>query len=433
MRSAFTRIVLSLLGAFVLCLSMITATSWTISRMVRREDPFSRSLALQLGNVRRAFEAEGPDGLRREFHRIDEFFPPSQRFLLDERNRDVLTGDDHSALAGKAHSPGTLPRFLGGGQPLIYRSADKKYAYVVLPNLPPPIWPVVPYAVCILIVIALLAWIFSRALVSPLRKLRDTVDRFGRGDLAARTGSTRQDEFGEVSRAFDDMAARIETLLTAERRLLQDVSHELRTPLARLGFAVELARTSSDREASLSRIRKEVDRLSGLVGQLLQVTRAEGDPASREMEDVALDELVREVAEDSSWEAELRHVRIVSRVDDSSVVRGDREILRRAVENIVRNAVRHAPEGSSVEIGLDKERGHAHIRVRDAGPGVAEENLEQIFKPFFREDSSRNAATGGLGLGLAIASRAVHLHHGKVRATNVHPGLLIEIELPVAA
>lgn len=157
------------------------------------------------------------------------------------------------------------------------------------------------------------------------------------------------------------------------------------------------------------------------------------DPAAREMSDISLGELLGEVAEDSAWEAEMRHVRIVTRMEEPVVVRGDHEILRRAVENIVRNALRHAPEGSVVELGLEREGNSVHIRVRDQGPGVSEENLDQIFKPFFREDSSRNSATGGLGLGLAIASRAVNLHHGRLHAQNVNPGLLIDIELPVAA
>ncbi|MCX6597761.1 MAG: ATP-binding protein, partial [Acidobacteria bacterium] len=214
---------------------------------------------------------------------------------------------------------------------------------------------------------------------------------------------------------------------------LQDVSHELRTPLSRLGFAIELARTSTDREASLARIRKEVDRLSALVGQLLQVTRAEGDPGSRELEEISLDALLAEVAEDAAWEAEIRHVRITCRVAEAVHVLGDTELLRRAVENVVRNAIRYAPDNSTVELTLARDQGRAVIRVRDQGPGVAEQHLTEIFKPFFREDISRTGSTGGVGLGLAIVSRAINLHHGTVRAENAQPGLMIEIELPAAA
>jgi two-component system sensor histidine kinase CpxA len=419
-------------GAAIACALMMIATSWVMSRTIRGSDPFSRVLRMEMERLRGAYESGGNAALQTE---LDQFarFMPSQRFLVDARGKDVITGEDRSALVKRAHTPGSKPRFLAAGDPVIYRSEDGRYAYLVVPRFRPSPWGFLPNVICVLIVIALLSWVFARSIAKPLEALRTTLSRFGGGDLTARTKSTRPDEFGEVSRAFDDMADRLETLMTAERRLLQDVSHELRTPLSRLGFAIELARKAPDRDAALDRIRKEVDRLNSLVGQLLQVTRAEGDPAAREMEPVLLDDLLREVAEDTAWEAELRHVRIISRIGEHATIRGDRELLRRAIENVVRNALRYAPENSTVEIGLESSKDSARIRVRDQGPGVAEENLDQIFQPFFREDSSRNAATGGVGLGLAITYRAVHLHHGHVRARNAAPGLLVEIELPVAA
>lgn len=432
MSSSFGRILLWMAGAAAACALMMTATSWVMSQTIRGSDPFSRVLRMEMERLRGAYESGGDAALQAE---LDQFakFMPSQRFLVDAQGRDVLTREDRSGLVKRAHTPGMKPRFLAAGEPVIYRSEDGKFAYVVVPRFRPSPWAHVPYLVCVLITIAFLSWIFSRSIAKPLQELRTTLRRFGAGDLSARTASSRRDEFGDVSRAFDEMADRIETLMTAERRLLQDVSHELRTPLSRLGFAIELARKAPDRDAALDRIRKEVDRLNSLVNQLLQVTRAEGDPAAREMQPVPLDELLHEVVEDTAWEAELRKVRILSRIGQHATVRGDRELLRRAIENVVRNALRYAPENSTVEIGLESSKDFARIRVRDQGPGVAEENLEQIFQPFFREDSSRNAATGGVGLGLAITYRAVHLHHGQVRARNAAPGLMVEIELPVAA
>lgn len=432
MKSSFGKIVLWMAGAAIACAVMMIATSWVMSQTIRGTDPFSRVLRMEMERLRGAYESGGDAALQKE---LDQFtrFMPSQRFLVNANDRDVLTGEDRSAFVKRAHTPGTKPRFLAAGEPVIYRSEDGRYAYVVVPRFRPSPWGVLPYLACVLITIGFLSWIFARSIANPLQQLRTTLSRFGAGDLGARTASTRGDEFGDVSRTFDEMASRIETLMTAERRLLQDVSHELRTPLSRLGFAIELARKAPDRDAALNRIRKEVDRLNSLVSQLLQVTRAEGDPASREMQPVPLDELLNEVAEDTAWEAELRKVQIVSRIGEHAMVRGDRELLRRAIENVVRNALRYAPENSTVEIGMEASKDSARIRVRDQGPGVAEENLDQIFQPFFREDSSRNAATGGVGLGLAITYRAIHLHHGHVRAQNAAPGLLVEIELPVAA
>jgi two-component system sensor histidine kinase CpxA len=254
------------------------------------------------------------------------------------------------------------------------------------------------------------------------------MERFGSGDLAARAHSSRRDEIGDLSRAFDGMAERIETLLTAERRLLQDVSHELRSPLARLRFAVELAHGDTDRDEALAHIQRDVERLAKLVDELLQLTRAEGDPSSQELEVIALHELLGSLVADCAIEA--KHCALISRVDRPVYLRGERELLRRAVENVLRNAIRYAPDGSTVEVGLSVCASHAAVTVRDYGPGIPEESLEDVFKPFFRVDDDRDRASGGVGLGLSIAHRAIVLHQGKVQARNAAPGLVVTIELP---
>jgi two-component system sensor histidine kinase CpxA len=236
-----------------------------------------------------------------------------------------------------------------------------------------------------------------------------------------------------LSRAFDRMAERIGTLLTAERRLLQDISHELRSPLARLSFAAELARTAENREAAVARLKKEIQRLADLVGALIQVTRAEGDPSSNNPENVRLDEILGEVVEDCRVEAEARGCRISLDGAVELNMRGDRELLRRAIENVVRNSIHYAPDGSAVDVKLSSTSDSARICVRDYGPGVPEEALPKIFQPFFRVDDSRESSTGGVGLGLAIAHRAIGLHHGRLWAQNALPGLMVWIELPLAA
>lgn len=279
---------------------------------------------------------------------------------------------------------------------------------------------------------AVLGYLVAINLVRPLRSLRRTVEQFGRGDLTARTGSLREDEIGGLSRAFDRMAERIETLLTAERRLLQDVSHELRSPLARLRFAVELARTDGDREEALTHIAKDVERLASLVDELLQLTRAEGDPSSQDLHVIPLNDLLRSLVADCGLEAEARHRRLALKVDGSAIVLGERELIRRAVENVLRNAIHYAPEGTTVEIVMTLVAEVATITVRDRGPGIPEEWLGQIFKPFFRVDNDRARTSGGVGLGLSIAQRAINLHQGKVEARNANPGLIVTIELPHA-
>jgi two-component system sensor histidine kinase CpxA len=274
--------------------------------------------------------------------------------------------------------------------------------------------------------------ILALHLAAPLRKLRRVVEQFGRGDLAARAGTKRKDEIGELSRAFDEMADRIETLLSAERRLLQDVSHELRSPLARLGFAVELAREGDERDEALARVRKEADRMTALVGELLQLTRIEGDPTAGKWGNVALHHLLDDIVSDCDLEAAARGCRLVLGSVQPVVLSGEQELLHRAVENIVRNAIRHTAEGTTVEIALELRGDMAMASVRDHGPGVPEAVLSDIFKPFFRVEDDRSRASGGVGLGLAIARRAVGVHQGKIAASNAHPGLLITISLPHA-
>jgi two-component system sensor histidine kinase CpxA len=244
--------------------------------------------------------------------------------------------------------------------------------------------------------------------------------------------SRRRDELGNLGRAVDQMAERIEGLLDSQRRLLQDISHELRSPLARLSVAVELARGGGDAELAFQRIEREADRLNTLVGELIQVTRAEGDPEGLATEPVRVDDLMRVIVNDVHIEAERRGVRLDLDTADAEMD-GNPELLRRAIENIVRNAIRYSPAQSHVEIALRQAENRIRIVVRDFGTGVPEDSLAHIFDPFYRVEKDRGRTSGGVGLGLAIARRAVELHHGSLRAVNAHPGLEVSIEFPVSA
>jgi two-component system sensor histidine kinase CpxA len=181
----------------------------------------------------------------------------------------------------------------------------------------------------------------------------------------------------------------------------------------------------------LDRIQKEADRLNELVGELLQVTRVESDPSMQKTDSVHLDELLADLVYDSLLEAKAKDCTLLLKAPVSAVVAGDEELIRRAVENVIRNAMRYAPRGTAVDIELAKFYDTAVVAVRDYGPGVPEEALSRIFDPFYRVDSDRNRASGGLGLGLAIARRSVQLHKGKLTAQNAHPGLLVTMEFPI--
>ncbi len=318
---------------------------------------------------------------------------------------------------------------------LVHHSDDRRYRLITVmpprPGLAP--WESLQYFLWLPLLIGVLCYLLAVHLAAPLRGLRRVLEKFGRGDLAVRFHLARRDEIGELAQAFNRMADQITTLLSAERRLLQDVSHELRSPLARLGFAVELAKTSPDREAALGRIHKEADRLNHLVDELLQLTRAEGDPSARNLQAVDLGTLLRELVADCSLEADAQGCRLTLSGQRSVVVTGERELLRRACENILRNAIRHAPAASAVELELSRHDDHATITIRDHGPGVPRPALSEIFKPFYRVEGDRDRSSGGVGLGLAIARRAIELHQGTVTAFNADPGLVVALELPCAA
>jgi signal transduction histidine kinase len=434
LRSIFAKVVLWSVGTFALAL----VAFWAISRTLDRHgpgdgDPFRRAISLVEDDVYRAYEQGGPERLATQLQRLDAFLP-GEHFLTDETGRDLVTGVDRSELLRPGRPRSGPPRLPDGRMVMMNprRGNGGRYRFitVVKPWFEPP--NLLPYFGAIVLVIAGMGSILAAHLVGPLRRLRRVVDRFGEGDLTARVGSTRKDEIGELSNAFDEMAGRIETLLAAERQLLQDVSHELRSPLARLDVAVELALTSDDRGKSIGRIKRDIGRLAVLVNELLQLTRAEGDPSELDREKVRLDDLLHGLVEDCALEAEAKGCRLSLREIEPCSVGGERELLHRAVENIVRNAIRHAPHGTEVDVGLALLEGSATIEVRDHGPGVPDELLGAIFQPFFRVEGHRSRASGGVGLGLAIARRAVELHQGKIAAQNARPGLIVTIQLPHA-
>jgi two-component system, OmpR family, sensor kinase len=436
-RSIFTKIVGWAVATVVISLVGFIVTSAFISERISGRSAMSPRLSMMyLDDARRAFQEGGPRRLDAFLRRLNEH-TESEHFLTDGRGVDLVTGEDRSALRmtdpSIYRSPG-LPYLPGTEKTVrVRRSRDGRFRLITV--VPPGAhfdpWESLWYFLWLPLVIAVLCYLLAVHLASPLRNLRKVVERFGRGELGARSELSRKDEIGELARAFNLMADQITTLLAAERRLLQDVSHELRSPLARLGFAVELARTSPDRETALARIRREADRLAQLVDELLQLTRAEGDPTARVREEVDLREVLREVVASCELEAEMQGCQIESKIDANAVLTGDSELLQRACDNVLHNAIRHAPKGTTVAVELSTHDHRITISFRDHGPGVAPDALSEIFKPFYRVESDRGRSSGGVGLGLAIAGRAVELHQGKITARNANPGLLVEIELPM--
>lgn len=276
----------------------------------------------------------------------------------------------------------------------------------------------------------LLAWNLTR----PMRQLREGFSRVAEGDLSVRLFPVmrkRHDEISDVARAFDTMAERLETLVHAREELLHDISHELRSPLARLQLATGLARqTPENVHSSLDRIDEEARRLDKMIGELLTLSRAEHESIPDEQY-FDLTGLLEEVITDVRYEAQLPGVQVAFQVDDRAdyTVRGNAELIRRATENVLRNALRFSLPGQRIEVELRTAQQWLEIQVRDQGPGVDEEKLSSIFDPFVRVNSPLMGK--GYGLGLAIVRKVVLAHQGEVEARNrPEGGLELTLRLP---
>ena len=376
--------------------------------------------------------------------------PPVNVFVLDPSSRDLYGQPVSSNVARLAAA------VRRGGEPRTERTGSRYAAarpvvtgdgttlvVVAVTHRPPRVVDLLepkfllPRLAALLALVGVLTFLLARRLTAPLETLRAATRRLAAGNLAARVGppmTRRRDELGDLAGDFDTMAERLQALLESQKRLLRDVSHELRSPLARLGVALELARRGEkdEREEALDRIGLEADRLNGMIGQLLTLSRLETGAESLAEEKVELDQLLRAVVDDARFEARRRGIEIDLETVGGCTVTGAPDLLRSALDNALRNAVRYSPEDGRVRVTLAPgEAGEAHISVADQGPGVPEADLPHLFEPFFRTGAARDRGSGGTGLGLAIAAAAIRAHGGRADAANRTPhGLEVHIELP---
>ena len=369
-------------------------------------------------------------------------------FAVDDEGRDVLAREvPAGALASAREVASHSEDNRGGARYIVGADATRYLIFVTRPpglrspgpgqGRPPPEPPIAPWEIIIIGIAtslafsATLAWYLTR----PIRSLRWAFGEAAAGHLETRVSprmGRRRDEIADLGRDFDRMAQQLQNLVSAQRRLLHDVSHELRSPLARLHAAIGLARQEPAKlDATLERIEREATRLDGMVGEVLALARLESGTASRAKERVDLAYIAASIAEDARFEAETlrRNVRF-SASGDAPVI-GNGDLLHRAVENIVRNAIKFTREDTTVEVQVHTTRTSAILTVSDHGPGITPSELEKVFDPFYRGESGQG--TAGFGLGLAIAQRAVDAHGGAIRAANVvGGGLQVEVELPLA-
>jgi two-component system sensor histidine kinase CpxA len=386
------------------------------------------------------------DGLERSQH--------VRAYLFDERGNEVSgRGAPDWAMRVAAGGPRS-PRdgFIIPAPPIqrdSRASSDGKHRYTLVLGLPQgprvffgPRGLPLPGLIIAIISSGLVCYFLSWYLTQPIVRLRAATRQLAAGDLTARSGapaSQRRDELTGLMRDFDAMAERLELLVKAQSRLLNDISHELRSPLARLNVALGLARQRAGVESAdmLDRIELEASRLNELIGRILTLARLEDGEQRVPQTPVPLNELVASVAEDAEFEAQERHCHVHTVIPEGDWgVCGNDSLLHSAIENVVRNGIRYTQEGSSVEIELASEKSaggaEAVLRVSDSGQGVPPDALGKLFEPFYRLDDARGRLTGGVGLGLAITERAVRFHGGKVSAFNrAEGGLMVEIRLPL--
>lgn len=300
------------------------------------------------------------------------------------------------------------------------------------PPLHFPIEPLIAGSIASLFFSWLLAWYFSK----PIRSLRDAFQQLASGDLNVNVSDsmgTRKDELTDLGHDFDHMVVQLKALMDGQRRLLHDVSHELRSPLARLQAAVGLARQQPDKTASsFDRLEREAERMDQLIDELLTLSRLEAGMPAISPVPINIEEMLLGIVEDTQVETIRRDDSVVITGHCYALIQGQPEFIHRAVENVVRNALKHAGGRVEVNSKLNAEANQLIITVLDQGSGVNEDEIDQIFTPFFRGKQSTKKRAGH-GLGLAIAKRIVESHHGSIRAFNRESGgFAVEISLPIA-
>jgi signal transduction histidine kinase len=393
------------------------------------------------GMLIRAYESGGCTALKEGQRSVE---PGRMPLDLLDANGKVLCDNKRKVNLEPIPPPGTVDfrtidkqRF-GISGPLQGKNGDY-LAVFELRRLEPPLvqGPIFKRLLLAIIISGLVCALLARYLTRPITRLRTAAQKIAAGDLKARAanGSAQLDEVGQLVKDFDYMADRLEILIGAQQRLISDVSHELRSPLTRLKLALDLARTDSPHGMSqaLDRIEREAERLSGLVGMLLTLSRLESGDSQPETDMVHLPDLLAEIAADVDIEAQSRHCTVQLDRMQECWIEGNQELLRSAFENVVRNAIRYTEPGTAVRVTTQCDDHAVRVMVQDQGPGVPDSELDNVFKPFYRVDTSRERRTGGVGLGLAIAERAIKLHNGKISAANLKPGgFQIEISLPLA-
>ncbi len=448
--SLFLKIFLWFWLAMALIVGSLLLVTWSTSSepLAKQWQTFvGESINLNSATAVQIYENEGIDGLQEYFVR-----QKSKRRINSigffNRERKLIAGDldyvNISGLFDRANSTNE-PEFLEypdrifGAKKVVLENSETYFYVIELKRFsPPPFFTpkLLLQGFVVLLMTGLVCYALARYLSAPISKLREATQKFASGELEVRVGNKagkHGDELALLANDFDEMAERIERLITSEKRLTQDISHELRSPLARMNVALEIARAKANPETEtlIQRLEKESDRLNDLISQLLTLSKLETGSQSFEKHEINLAKVVEQIAADADFEAKAADRRVEIKQMDQAKVFGNEQLLRSAVENVLRNAVRYTKTDSTVEVSVVNTNGTTNVNIRDFGEGVPESDLEKMFRPFYRVQEARDRKSGGIGLGLAIAERAVSSHSGTITAKNMEDeGLLIKISLP---
>lgn len=441
MKSIIWRTLFSFWGATVVILAAVVFSNARVGQQWN-EELYSVTAFDIIDAAREIFQAEGMDGVTRWLRDDDNFPPGMTLYVLEDNNVDVLGREfpwflwparqarDQSERSRPPLPAGVPPR------PALTGPDGTPHTLIVGPTPQPPLGafalPSVQWLVLLTAVFATAA--ACLALTRPLRRrllrLQSAAASLAQGDLSARANLNTPDEIGAVAHQFDRMAERIEKMIRSQQELFRNVSHEIRSPLARIQVALALAETErGERDENLERIRRETEGLERMMQQILDLAKLENQSANQELEDVDVVEVVSLVVDDAEFEG---------RSDEKSVrwdppkgsfrVRGLTEVLRSAVENVLRNAIAHTPKSMPVDVSLKASDGTAELEIRDRGDGVPGEEIDRIFEPFYRCASK----AGGAGIGLAITREAAALMNGTVEAASAPAGgLIVTLRLPL--
>jgi len=418
------------------------AIGWLNDKLAREqwaEEPantFTRGMIRISQRAQQALQTEGRKGIRDELLNIPRM-TRSHIYIVDEKNEEILGRDAAlQQLVDRRTTMDTADFVDTAGNGYTIYTVNRSPPSTIL--APGPQGTALRLAAAALIS-ALISFFLARSLVTPIEELRKASRKIAAGNLATRVSKSvpsRQDEIGQLATDFNAMASRLQAMQQANQRLLQDVSHELRSPLARLSVATEIARKkgAGEIESEIDRISLEGQRLESLVNDVLGLLRESSETVPRFDEDLDLGGLLTDLVEVVNYEVQEGKPGIAWQSAEACVFFGDRELLWRAMENLLRNALRHTDPDRGVVLSMEtgKRKSQVHLEVRDYGTGVPEGELEKIFEPFYRVQESRDRGSGGHGLGLSIASNAVRRHGGTLYAKNAEDGgLIVRVSLPL--